>query len=111
VEKHGECVKRHGPDALWVSFSLLYPFDMQAKELREQHNAFLDEELMAILSALLEEQHNNAEIVADLHSKLAKAERAAKEAEEYLLQEKEHYSDLEAKLNRTQEVHQLLYFN
>jgi hypothetical protein len=72
VEKHGECVKRHGPDALWVSFSLLYPFDMQAKELREQHNAFLDEELMAILSALLEEQHNNAEIVADLHSKLAK---------------------------------------
>jgi hypothetical protein len=44
----------------------------QAKELREQHNAFLDEELMAILSALLEEQHNNAEIVADLHSKLAK---------------------------------------
>ncbi|KAH9575892.1 hypothetical protein CY35_01G134800 [Sphagnum magellanicum] len=75
----------------------------QAKELREQHNEFLDEELMAILSALLEEQHNNAEIVADLHSKLAKAERAAKEAEEYLLQEKEHYSDLEAKLNRTQE--------
>jgi hypothetical protein len=72
VEKHGECVKQHGPDALWVSFLLLYPFDMQAKELREQHNEFLDEELMAILSALLEEQHNNAEIVADLHSKLAK---------------------------------------
>ncbi|CAK9858328.1 unnamed protein product [Sphagnum jensenii] len=75
----------------------------QAKELREQHNEFLDEELMAKVSALLEEQHTNAEIVADLHSKLAKAERAAKEAEEYLLQEKEHYSDLEAKLNQTQE--------
>ncbi|CAM6020254.1 unnamed protein product [Sphagnum balticum] len=74
-----------------------------AKELREQHNEFLDEELMAKLTALLEEQHNNAEIVADLHSKLAEAERAAKEAEEYLLQEKEHYSDLEAKLNWTQE--------
>jgi hypothetical protein len=45
---------------------------MQAKELREQHNEFLDEELMAKVSALLEEQHNNAEIVADLRSKLAK---------------------------------------
>ncbi len=72
MEKHGGCVKRHGPDALWVSFLLLYPFDMQAKELREQHNEFLDEELMAKVSALLEEQHNNAEIVADLRSKLAK---------------------------------------
>jgi hypothetical protein len=71
VEKHGECVKQHGPDALWVSFWLLYPFDMQAKELREQLNEFLDEELMAKVSALLEEQHNNAEIVADLRSKLA----------------------------------------
>jgi hypothetical protein len=44
---------------------------MQAKELREQHNEFLDEELMAKVSALLEEQHTNAEIVADLRSKLA----------------------------------------
>jgi hypothetical protein len=64
-------VKQHGPDALWVSFLLLYPFDMQAKELREQLNEFLDEELMAKVSAVLEEQHNNAEIVADLRSKLA----------------------------------------
>jgi hypothetical protein len=43
----------------------------QEKELIEQHNSFLNEELTAKVSALLEERHNSAETMADLRSKLA----------------------------------------
>jgi nucleoprotein TPR len=75
----------------------------QEKELIEQHNSFLNEELTAKVSALLEERHNSAETMADLRSKLAEAERAAKEAEEALHRENEHSSELQAKLNQTRE--------
>jgi nucleoprotein TPR len=43
----------------------------QEKELIEQHNSFLNEELTAKVSALLEERHNSAETMADLRSNLA----------------------------------------
>ncbi len=45
--------------------------NQQEKELIEQHNSFLNEELTAKVSALLEERHNSAETMADLRSKLA----------------------------------------
>jgi nucleoprotein TPR len=86
--------------------------EQQEKELIEQHNSFLNEELTAKVSALLEERHNSAETMADLRSKLAEAERAAKEAEEALHRENEHSSELQAKLNQTREVSgQTLYAN
>lgn len=76
---------------------------LQEKELLEQHNAWLNEELTAKANTLLEERHESAETEADLRSKLAEAERAKKDAGEAIQRLKEHNLDLESKLSQTRE--------
>lgn len=75
----------------------------QEKELVEQHNVWLNEELTAKVSALLEERHESAETESDLKTKLAEAERTAKEASEALQRSKEHNIELESKLSQVRE--------
>ncbi|CAM6117186.1 unnamed protein product [Calypogeia fissa] len=75
----------------------------QEKELLEQHNSWLNEELTEKVKGLMDERHSSAELEAELQSKLKQAERKCKEATEALHRSKERIGDLESKLSQSRE--------
>uniref|UniRef100_A0A7I4FVD3 Nucleoprotein TPR/MLP1 domain-containing protein n=1 Tax=Physcomitrium patens TaxID=3218 RepID=A0A7I4FVD3_PHYPA len=75
----------------------------QDKELVEQHNAWLNDELTAKVSALLEERHESAETEAGLKFKLSEAERSVKDTTQTLQRTKEYNLELESKLSQVRE--------
>ncbi|BBN02351.1 nucleoprotein TPR [Marchantia polymorpha subsp. ruderalis] len=75
----------------------------QEKELLEQHNVWLNEELNGKVKGLMEERRTSADLEADLQSKLLQAERLYKEAKESVQRSNERIGDLEAKLTQTRE--------
>lgn len=75
----------------------------QEKELLEQHNSWLNEELKDKVNTLLREQRKSADVEMDLRSKLLRSEQLGREAGESLQRSKEQLKDLESKLSQTRE--------
>ncbi|KAJ7568538.1 hypothetical protein O6H91_01G036800 [Diphasiastrum complanatum] len=75
----------------------------QEKELVEQHNEWLNEEISSKVNALLEERSKSREAEADLCARLSEAEKVAKEVGEALDRSTERVKDLETKLYQAME--------
>ncbi|BBN12065.1 nucleoprotein TPR [Marchantia polymorpha subsp. ruderalis] len=93
---------KHESDMERVSFELSEARKSR-RELLEQHNVWLNEELNGKVKGLMEERRTSADLEADLQSKLLQAERLYKEAKESVQRSNERIRDLEAKLTQTRE--------
>eukprot|EP00250_Pteridium_aquilinum_P020517 c24845_g1_i1 orf=374-6757(+) len=76
---------------------------LQEKELLEQHNSWLNEELTDKVDTLLKERRTSSDLEMELYSKLSRAEQACKEKEESLQRNKEQAKDLELRLSQARE--------
>ncbi|GAB4836733.1 hypothetical protein Ancab_001647 [Ancistrocladus abbreviatus] len=75
----------------------------QEKELIERHNLWLNDELMVKVDSLSELRKRNAELEADLSSKLVDVEKQFKECSSSLKWYKERVTELEMKLQSSQQ--------
>ncbi|MCO5568314.1 hypothetical protein L7F22_022013 [Adiantum nelumboides] len=76
---------------------------LQEKELLEQHNSWLNEELSDKVDTLLKERRASTDVEMELQSKLSNAEQACKEIRESLQRSKEQAKELEVRLTQTRE--------
>ncbi|KAH7301850.1 hypothetical protein KP509_23G046200 [Ceratopteris richardii] len=75
----------------------------QEKEILEQHNSWLNEELTEKIDMLLKERRAASDVEMDLRSKLMNSEQACKEFKESLQRTKEQAKDLDIHLTQIQE--------
>ncbi|XP_073117973.1 nuclear-pore anchor [Elaeis guineensis] len=75
----------------------------QEKELLEQHNAWLNEELSAKVNSLIELRKTHMDVEADLSAKLADFERQLNESSSLLKRSKERATELEMRITSLEE--------